>query len=91
MLKLNSHPSGRHFLQIPGPSSVPDRILRAMYYPAIDHRGPEFQPLGHKVLKAVRHIFQTESAVVIYPWPGTGARDVALVNTCLAGGAVLSR
>ncbi|MBP8306203.1 MAG: serine--glyoxylate aminotransferase, partial [Burkholderiaceae bacterium] len=66
-LALNSHPSGRHFLQIPGPTNVPDRILRAMDYPTIDHRGPEFQRLGHAVLSGIRQIFQTAQPVVIYP------------------------
>jgi len=89
MLKLNSHPSGRHFLQIPGPSNVPDRILRAMDYPTIDHRGPEFQHLGHKVLMAIRKIFQTEHHVVIYPSSGTGAWEAALVNTLSPGDHVL--
>lgn len=88
-LALNSHPSGRHFLQIPGPTNVPDRILRAMDYPAIDHRGPEFQQLGKSVLAGIRRIFQTESPVVIYPASGTGAWEAALVNTLSPGDAVL--
>ena len=65
--------SGRHFLQIPGPTNVPDRILRAMDYPTIDHRGPEFAKLGHEVLEGIRDVFQTRSRVVIYPSSGTGA------------------
>lgn len=89
MLKLNSHPSGRHFLQIPGPSTVPDRILRAMDYPTIDHRGPEFQSLGIKVLASIRKIFKTDNPVVIYPSSGTGAWEAALVNTLSAGDHVL--
>ena len=89
MLKLNSHPSGRHFLQIPGPSTVPDRILRAMDYPTIDHRGPEFQSLGKKVLASIREIFKTDNPVVIYPSSGTGAWEAALVNTLSAGDHVL--
>ena len=56
MLKLNAHPAGRHFLQIPGPSPVPDRILRAMSYPTIDHRGPEFGVLGLKVIDGIKKI-----------------------------------
>jgi alanine-glyoxylate transaminase/serine-glyoxylate transaminase/serine-pyruvate transaminase len=72
MIRLNSHPSGRHFLQIPGPTNVPDRVLRAMDYPTIDHRGPEFQQLGKKVLADIRKIFQTTQPVVIYPASGTG-------------------
>lgn len=89
MVKLNSHPAGRHFLQIPGPSTVPDRILRAMDYPTIDHRGPEFQALGKKVLADVRKIFQTGNPVVIYPASGTGAWEAALVNTLSPGDTVL--
>jgi len=88
-LALNSHPSGRHFLQIPGPTNVPDRILRAMDYPTIDHRGPEFQQLGKSVLAGIRRIFQTASPVVIYPASGTGAWEAALVNTLSPGDAVL--
>jgi alanine-glyoxylate transaminase/serine-glyoxylate transaminase/serine-pyruvate transaminase len=89
MLKLNSHPAGRHFLQIPGPSTVPDRILRAMDYPTIDHRGPEFQAIGKKVLADIRQIFQTASPVIIYPASGTGAWEAALVNTLSPGDHVL--
>ncbi|HTJ91848.1 MAG TPA: aminotransferase class V-fold PLP-dependent enzyme [Pararobbsia sp.] len=89
MLKLNSHPSGRHFLQIPGPSTVPDRILRAMDYPTIDHRGPEFQALGIKVLASIRKVFKTDNPVVVYPSSGTGAWEAALVNTLSAGDHVL--
>jgi alanine-glyoxylate transaminase/serine-glyoxylate transaminase/serine-pyruvate transaminase len=88
-LALNGHPSGRHFLQIPGPSNVPDRILRAMDYPTIDHRGPEFQKLGKSVLAGIKAIFQTASPVVIYPASGTGAWEAALVNTLSPGDAVL--
>ncbi|MEO6269375.1 MAG: aminotransferase class V-fold PLP-dependent enzyme [Lautropia sp.] len=88
-LALNGHPSGRHFLQIPGPTNVPDRILRAMDYPTIDHRGPEFQQLGISVLAGIKSIFQTESPVVIYPASGTGAWEAALVNTLSPGDAVL--
>ncbi len=88
-LALNSHPSGRHFLQIPGPTNVPDRILRAMDYPTIDHRGPEFQRLGHAVLTGIRKIFQTEGPVVIYPASGTGAWEAALVNTLSPADTVL--
>jgi len=89
MIRLNSHPSGRHFLQIPGPTNVPDRVLRAMDYPTIDHRGPEFQQLGKKVLADIRKVFQTEQPVVIYPASGTGAWEAALVNTLSAGDKVL--
>jgi alanine-glyoxylate transaminase / serine-glyoxylate transaminase / serine-pyruvate transaminase len=84
-----SYKSGRHFLQIPGPSPVPDRILRAMDYPTIDHRGPEFAELGKDVLAGIKRMFKTESPVVIYPASGTGAWEAALVNTLSAGDKVL--
>ena len=89
MLDLDFHPSGRHFLQIPGPSPVPDRILRAMSLPTIDHRGPEFGALGRKVLADVAKVFKTRHPVVIYPASGTGAWEAALVNTMSPGDAVL--
>ncbi|MFJ3522435.1 pyridoxal-phosphate-dependent aminotransferase family protein [Pseudomonas sp. NPDC090203] len=89
MLKLDFHPAGRHFLQIPGPSPVPDRILRAMSYPTIDHRGPEFGELGLKVLDGIKKIFKTQHPVVIYPASGTGAWEAALCNTMSAGDEVL--
>ena len=89
MLSLDSHPSGRHFLQIPGPSPVPDRILRALSLPTIDHRGPEFAVLGKAVLAGMQQIFQTRHPVVIYPASGTGAWEAALVNVLSPGDAVL--
>jgi len=89
MLKLDFHPAGRHFLQIPGPSPVPDRILRAMSYPTIDHRGPEFGALGLHVLAGIKKIFKTEQPVVIYPASGTGAWEAALTNTLSPGDTVL--
>src|SRR3954469_22850585 len=89
MLTLDFHPTGRHFLQIPGPSPVPDRILRAMSLPTIDHRGPEFGVLGLRVLKGIQQIFQTRHPVVIYPASGTGAWEAALVNTLSPGDHVL--
>lgn len=89
MLTLDFHPTGRHFLQIPGPSPVPDRILRAMSLPTIDHRGPEFAALGLKVLAETRKIFQTKQPVVIYPASGTGAWEAALANTMSPGDHVL--
>ncbi|MFZ6646965.1 pyridoxal-phosphate-dependent aminotransferase family protein [Undibacterium sp. TJN25] len=89
MLKLNFHPAGRHFLQIPGPSPVPDRILRAMSYPTIDHRGPEFGALGLQVLEGIKKIFKTEQPVIIYPASGTGAWEAALTNTLSPGDTVL--
>ncbi len=89
MIPLDQHPSGRHFLQIPGPSPVPDRILRAMSLPTIDHRGPEFGRLGLKVLAGIQQVFRTRHPVVIYPASGTGAWEAALVNTLSPGDAVL--
>ena len=89
MLTLNSHPTGNHFLQIPGPSPVPDRILRAMSLPTIDHRGPEFGGLGLKVLEGMKDVFRTRHPVVIYPASGTGAWEAALVNTLSPGDLVL--
>ena len=89
MLELDSHPSGRHFLQIPGPTNVPDRVLRAIDRPTIDHRGPEFAVLGKTVLAGIKRVFQTEHDVVIYPASGTGAWEAALVNTLSPGDRVL--
>ncbi|SHM22192.1 alanine--glyoxylate aminotransferase family protein [Rhizobacter sp. OV335] len=89
MIALDQHPSGRHFLQIPGPSPVPDRILRAMSLPTIDHRGPEFGVLGLKVLSGIRQVFRTRHPVVIYPASGTGAWEAALANVLSPGDAVL--
>ena len=89
MLTLDFHPTGRHFLQIPGPSPVPDRILRAMSLPTIDHRGPEFGVLGLRVLRGIQQVFQTKQPVVIYPASGTGAWEAALVNTLSPGDHVL--
>jgi alanine-glyoxylate transaminase/serine-glyoxylate transaminase/serine-pyruvate transaminase len=82
--------SGRHFLQIPGPTNVPDRILRAMARPTIDHRGPEFARLGQEVLSGVQEVFQTSGPVVIYPSSGTGAWEAALANTLSPGDRVLA-
>jgi alanine-glyoxylate transaminase/serine-glyoxylate transaminase/serine-pyruvate transaminase len=89
MLSLDFHPTGRHFLQIPGPSPVPDRILRAMSLPTIDHRGPEFGALGRKVLAGLREVFKTQHPVIVYPSSGTGAWEAALVNTMSPGDHVL--
>ena len=80
---------GRHFLQIPGPTNVPDEVLHAIAMPTIDHRGPEFQALGHRVLEKVRPVFGTTDPVVIYPASGTGAWEAALVNTLSPGDKVL--
>jgi alanine-glyoxylate transaminase/serine-glyoxylate transaminase/serine-pyruvate transaminase len=81
--------TGRHFLQIPGPTNVPDRVLRAMHRAVIDHRGPEFAKLGAEVLEGLRPVFQTAGPVVIYPSSGTGAWEAAIVNTLSAGDRVL--
>jgi len=89
MVSLDLHSTGRHFLQIPGPSPVPDRVLRAMSLPTIDHRGPEFAELGKQVLSGMQQVFQTPHPVVIYPASGTGAWEAALVNTLSAGDQVL--
>jgi len=89
MLDLDFHPTGRHFLQIPGPSPVPERILRAMSLPTIDHRGPEFGALGLQVLAGLREVFKTRHPVVVYPASGTGAWEAALVNTLSPGDQVL--
>jgi alanine-glyoxylate transaminase / serine-glyoxylate transaminase / serine-pyruvate transaminase len=84
-----SRQSGRHFLQIPGPTNVPDRILRAIDGPTIDHRGPEFVALTKGVLQDIRSIFKTESHVIVYSGSGTGAWEAALVNTMSPGDQVL--
>jgi len=81
--------SGRHFLQIPGPTNVPDRVLRAMSRPTIDHRGPEFSRLAREIFEGLRQVFQTSGPVVIYPSSGTGALEAALVNTLSPGDRVL--
>jgi len=83
------HVPGRHFLQIPGPTNVPDRVLRAIDNPTMDHRGPAFGELGLEILDNLRRIFQTEGPVIIYPASGTGAWEAALVNTLSPGDTVL--
>src|SRR6187401_2932057 len=82
-------PAGRHFLQIPGPTNVPDRVLRAIDRPTIDHRGPEFQVIAKDVLEGMKRIFKTRHPVIIYPASGTGAWEAALVNTLSPGDKVL--
>jgi alanine-glyoxylate transaminase/serine-glyoxylate transaminase/serine-pyruvate transaminase len=86
---MNSHRSGRHFLQIPGPTNVPDRVLRAIDRPTIDHRGPEFARLGRRVLDGMQTVLFTKNPVVIFPASGTGAWEAALVNTLSPGDKVL--
>ena len=83
------HRSGRHFLQIPGPTNVPDRVLRAIDKATIDHRGPEFGKMGIEILEGLKQVFQTKQPVVIYPASGTGAWEAALVNTLSPGDRVL--
>jgi alanine-glyoxylate transaminase/serine-glyoxylate transaminase/serine-pyruvate transaminase len=85
-----SHPTGRHFLQIPGPTNVPDRVLRAIDRPTIDHRGAEFAELGKSCLEGMKAIFQTLDPVIIFPGSGTGAWEAALVNTLSPGDRVLA-
>src|ERR1700722_12643080 len=84
-----SYPTGRHFLQIPGPTNVPDRVLRAIAAPVIDHRGPEFARLFREIMPGLRRVFGTEDPVVIFPSSGTGAWEAALVNTLSPGDEVL--
>jgi alanine-glyoxylate transaminase / serine-glyoxylate transaminase / serine-pyruvate transaminase len=83
------HPAGRHFLQIPGPTNVPERILQAIARATIDHRGPSFQRLGLEVLDGLKAVFQTDGPVIVYPASGTGAWEAALVNTMSPGDMVL--
>jgi alanine-glyoxylate transaminase/serine-glyoxylate transaminase/serine-pyruvate transaminase len=89
MPQNSSRPVGRHFLHIPGPTPVPDRILRAMDTPIIDHRGPEFAALAHRCLDGIKTIFKTTNPVIIYTATGTGAWEAALVNTLSPGDRVL--
>jgi len=84
------YPAGRHFLQIPGPTNVPDRVLRAISAPTIDHRGPDFAILAREVLDALKPVFGTSGPVVAYPSSGTGAWEAALVNTLRPGDRVLA-
>jgi alanine-glyoxylate transaminase/serine-glyoxylate transaminase/serine-pyruvate transaminase len=84
-----SYHAGRHFLQIPGPTNVPDRVLRAIDFPTMDHRGPDFAELGKACLAGMKKVFKTEAHVVIYPASGTGAWEAALVNTLSPGDRVL--
>jgi alanine-glyoxylate transaminase/serine-glyoxylate transaminase/serine-pyruvate transaminase len=83
------HKSGRHFLQIPGPTNVPERVLRALSQPTMDHRGPEFAKLAREVLSGLQGVFLTKSPVIIYPGSGTGAWEASLVNTLSPGDKIL--
>ena len=84
-----SYHAGRHFLQIPGPTNVPDRVLRAIDFPTMDHRGPDFAALGKACLAGLKKVFKTDAHVVIYPASGTGAWEAAFVNTLSPGDRVL--
>src|SRR3954464_6637271 len=89
MAQNSARQAGRHFLQIPGPSPVPDRILRAMDRPVIDHRGPEFAKLAKTALEGIKSIFKTTNPVIIYTATGTGAWEAALATTLSPGDRVL--
>ncbi|HEY5962870.1 MAG TPA: aminotransferase class V-fold PLP-dependent enzyme, partial [Xanthobacteraceae bacterium] len=89
MAQNSARNPGRHFLQIPGPTPLPDRVMRAMDSPIIDHRGPEFQKLARKCLDGIKTIFKTTNPVIIYTATGTGAWEAALVNTLSPGDRVL--
>jgi alanine-glyoxylate transaminase/serine-glyoxylate transaminase/serine-pyruvate transaminase len=84
-----AYKSGRHFLQIPGPTNVPDRVLRAIDRATMDHRGPEFGKMGLEILEGLKAVFQTKQPVVIFPASGTGAWEAELVNTLSPGDRVL--
>ena len=89
MTNSNTYKAGRHFLQVPGPTNIPDRVLQAMAFPAMDHRGPDFQNLSNSILKKVKLIFKSEDPVVIFPSAGTGAMEASLANTLSEGDKVL--
>src|SRR4051794_14449110 len=88
-IPMSEYVAGRHFLQTPGPTNLPDRVLRAMDRNAINHRGPEFGRLGREVIGKLRQVFQTQGVVGIFPASGTGAWESALVNTLVSGDRVL--
>ena len=90
MAESNSYQAGRHFLQIPGPSNVPDRILRAMAQPTIDHRAPKFAELTLRILEKLALVFKTSAPIIIYPASGTGGWEAALMNTLSPGDKVLA-
>src|SRR5579872_7254288 len=89
MAQNSARNPGRHFLQIPGPTPVPDRVLAALSMPIIDHRGPEFSKLAKKALEGIKTIFKTTNPVIIYTATGTGAWEAALTNTLSPGDRVL--
>ncbi len=88
-MPMSSYHSGRQFVQIPGPTNVPERVLRAMAKPTIDHRSPEFSRLGLEVLEGLKEVFQTSGKVIVFPSSGTGAWEAALVNTLSPGDKLL--
>ena len=81
MPKSNTYKAGRHFLQVPGPTNLPDRVLRAMDRPAMDHRGPQFAELSKSILERIKLIFKSTDPVVIWPSSGTGAMEASIANT----------
>ena len=89
MTNSNTYKAGRHFLQVPGPTNIPDRVLQAMAFPAMDHRGSDFQNLSNSILKKVKLIFKSEDPVVIFPSAGTGAMEASLANTLSEGDKIL--
>ena len=89
MTKSNTYKAGRHFLQVPGPTNIPDRVLRAMDLPAMDHRGPKFADLSKSILERTKLIFKSTDSVIIFPSTGTGAMEAAIVNTLNEGDKVL--
>ena len=89
MAKSNSFKAGRHFLQIPGPTNLPDRVLRAMDRALVDHRGPEFGEISKRVLEKLKTVFKTSQPVIMFPGSGTGAWEAAIVNTLNVGDKVL--
>ena len=89
MTKSNTYKAGRHFLQVPGPTNIPDRVLRAMDLPAMDHRGPKFADLSKSILERTKLIFKSTDPVIIFPSAGTGAMEAAIVNTLNEGDKVL--
>jgi len=89
MSKSNAYKAGRHFLQVPGPTNIPDRVLQAMAFPSMDHRGPDFQNLSNSILKKIKLIFKSEDPVVIFPSAGTGAMEASLANTLSEGDKIL--
>ena len=89
MTKSNTYKAGRHFLQVPGPTNIPDRVLRAMDLPAMDHRGPKFADLSKSILERTKLIFKSTDPVIIFPSAGTGAMEAAIVNTLNEGDKIL--